>query len=450
MRRAPTTAFQARVINWRGKLRRLDAWMSSPPFRIAAFFLILCLLPFAIPNLPPLSIRDWEPSCSSTPSFPPPESAHVAPESSASAVPFCVGMLCFEPVNIPRAFPRIFGFAEFIAALALLVVLYTVVDVRYKFRLMVAPAPLEAVTFRVLVFIGLATLLTEVWWAEAWWLPRACWLTRNTWQMILGVLFFGTFATWIYYAFVGPPTYGKRNAVRFGKSLSQVFMRGEPQELAVIASELMRSADSIVEHASRVPPQPLWGDVPREAAVAHEILFLLGDRKFCRQVVASSPGTAAAFFSALARHPGRQSPLYAFAMNVSAEAIAQKDSFLYHEDRGIWGGLLGRVKPITYAIYGNYEVLSMFGNFSPLDINYEDREDWDSTQWAAYCRVVLLAFKGYIDPDTGAAPTVISRAFGDMERSLLRCRARRTMPVRTPNHSATDVFSQRSGSFAIA
>ena len=105
-------------------------------------------------------------------------------------------------------------------------------------------------------------------------------------------------------------------------------------------------------------------------------------------------------------------------MNVSAEAIAQKESFLYHEDRGIWGGLLGRVKPITLAIYGNYEVLAMFGNFSPLDIAYEDREDWDAAQWGAYSRVVLLAFKSYINPDNAAAPTVISRAFGEMEHSL--------------------------------
>jgi hypothetical protein len=48
----------------------------------------------------------------------------------------------------------VFGFSEFVTALALLVVVYTVTDVRYRFRVAIASAPLFGITYFLIGFIG--------------------------------------------------------------------------------------------------------------------------------------------------------------------------------------------------------------------------------------------------------------------------------------------------------
>lgn len=399
---------------WQGRLWRLDHRLSSAPVRIAALFFILVMLPTVIPKLPPLSLPALVPSCDTGTGY-----GQTSAFPASKPAPVCILGICLNRQSAARADQKIFGFAEFIAAMALLVVLYSIADVRYRFRLQVAPGPLEKLTFGLFTFIGVASLFSELWWAEAWPLPTTCWfLTRDTWQVVLGLLFFGSLLTWMWYAFIAPATFARANAFRYFRALLRVIVRGNPDELGVIANEIAPSADSIVKYASRMPHGVLPGDIPLAVRCAHEILLLIGDRKFCRKVVSSSPGTIQAFFLALANYPGRYSPLSAFAMNVSAEAIAQTDSFLYHEDKGFYSGWLGHVKPISQSLYGSYDILERFGGLSPLRIPYEDRAEWDAIQWGAYCSATLMAFKSYIDPETHASSSVIYGALHDIGDSL--------------------------------
>jgi hypothetical protein len=92
-------------------------------------------------------------------------------------------------------------------------------------------------------------------------------------------------------------------------------------------------------------------------------------------------------------------PMGQFASNVSAEAILNKDSLLYHEDEGYSSGLIGYLKPFSQAVYGNYRLVEMLAqkNGSPLDIRYEVVWSWDASQLAAYCRVVLITMKSYLE-----------------------------------------------------
>lgn len=125
----------------------------------------------------------------------------------------CWGLICFVSIEVMKM--KIFGFAEFLAALALLAVLYTVTDIRYKFRVSTAPGLLVPATYGLIIFIGLGTLLTEVWVAQRWFAPKTAVLDLTLWQASLGLLFLGTFLTWTYYAYIRPPVFGYRNAERF-------------------------------------------------------------------------------------------------------------------------------------------------------------------------------------------------------------------------------------------
>src|SRR5688572_24735932 len=60
----------------------------------------------------------------------------------------------------------IFGFSEFVQAFALLVLVYTVSDVRYRFRVETAPIRIWQLTFWISGVIGIGTLLTDLWFAQ--------------------------------------------------------------------------------------------------------------------------------------------------------------------------------------------------------------------------------------------------------------------------------------------
>lgn len=114
---------------------------------------------------------------------------------------------------------KFFGFSEFLAGLALMVLAWTIADVRYRFRVRTTPLPLQGVTFAVVGAVGILTLLTDLWRAEQWLVPRGHLLSSAEWQAFLGGLFLLTFLPWAWFAFIRPPVYGKRNAERYARTL---------------------------------------------------------------------------------------------------------------------------------------------------------------------------------------------------------------------------------------
>jgi len=337
----------------------------------------------------------------------------------------CYWLFCFVPVNTNPA-AKIFGFSEFLAAVALLAVVYTIVDVRYKFRIAVTPGSLYVTTFCLIGIIGLQSLLTEVWFAEGWWVPKTMGLTRSTWQGIFGLLFLGTFLTWMYYAFIRPPVFGRLNALRFARELYKYILQGNDDELKVIANELARSAKPLIKYSKRVPLRSPGNEVSpkhakRKAGVedyAHDVLLLIANRKFCRQIVGASPVTAQAFFEEMTSANKFDIPMGQFARNISSEAVAQKGSFLYDEAEGYSSGLLGYLKPVSQAVYGNYLLVEALADHvaSPLDIDFEEQWAWDAKQWEAYCRATLMTFEDCLDKGYGSQHSyALNRAMHNIE-----------------------------------
>lgn len=342
----------------------------------------------------------------------------------------CYWFFCFTPIE-KTSYERIFGFSEYLTAVALLAVLFTITDVRYKFRIAVTPGKLYLTSFYLIAIIGLQTLLTEIWIAERWWVPVTGWITYSIWQGIFGFLFLGTFLTWMYYAFIRPPIFGKRNAHRYAQELYRYVLRGSDEELKVIANELVRSSASLVKHSrtlnTKIHKIAEGKVVPKKAGVedfAHDILLLIGNRKLCRHIVTSSPITAQAFFEEMSKAKKYKIPIGQFAKNISSEAISLKESFIYEEAEGYSSGLLGYLKPVSLAVYGNYALIETLAkyNMSPLDISYEEQNRWDAKQWEAFCRAILISFGDYLSKDQSSAKSnalispikAIKMAFSDL------------------------------------
>ena len=173
------------------------------------------------------------------------------PVGASNALSMCdVLGLCFVPAPSPTS--KLFGFAEFVQAFALLVLIYTMSDVRYRFRAATAPLPIWPITFWLCCIIGFGTLATDLWFANGF--PILSFLTNQTyWQFAFGLLFIAAVLLWLWYAYLRPPVFGRRNAERFLRQLYIHILQGAESEMPVIAAELRRSAWSIVKYATITP-----------------------------------------------------------------------------------------------------------------------------------------------------------------------------------------------------
>lgn len=339
------------------------------------------------------------------------------------AVEQCFVGVCFIPLD--GSGQKFFGFSEFLAGLALMVLAWTIADVRYRFRVQTAPVPLLGVTFSVIAAIGVLALLTDLWRAEQWLVPKGNLLTPASWQALLGGLFLLTYLIWTWFAFIRPPMYGRQNAERFAQTLYRFILKGSPAELAVIADELASSAGALVRHATdrgrlknyrQESEDEKKKSPPKVEGYANDLLLLIADKRLCRAIVESSPGTALAVFQAIAETKKYGIQVETFAKNIINEALANKDSFLYHEAEGYESGLIGYHKPLSHAMFANYKMVETIGSL--LDPEPSGQREWDAAQWEAYCRVALMTLRTYVNEGYGGHSFVLYRAKSYIENSV--------------------------------
>src|SRR2546428_650215 len=112
----------------------------------------------------------------------------------------------------------IFGFTEFISALALLVIVYTVTDIRYRFRVAVAPLPLFRLPFYLSEIMGLGPL-RRGFGLEKRGPVRASLISQSVWKGILGFFFLSLVMTGMYSALITPPIFSEKNYQKFAREL---------------------------------------------------------------------------------------------------------------------------------------------------------------------------------------------------------------------------------------
>ena len=309
---------------------------------------------------------------------------------------YCYGFICFIPLDASS--PKFFGFSEFIAGLALMILAWTIADVRYRFRIATAPLPLEKIAFSIVSMIGILTLLTDLWRAEEWLVPQGNLLTPSGWQAILGGLFLLTFLIWSWFAFIYPAVYGKWNSKRYMQALGRAILKGSHSDLSIIADELTSSIKSIISNATDANPSS--SSTRQRSSVnvhAEEILLLIADKKFCKAIIDASPGTALAAFQTIKDTRNFHiNNIKIFAKNIVTEALSNKDSLLYHETDVYETGLIGLDQPFSRTLFSDYEMVETIGTLLGPDNLWGDRK-LDASQIEAYSRIVLITFRDYVD-----------------------------------------------------
>ncbi len=308
-----------------------------------------------------------------------------------------------------------FGFGEFASSLALLIVLFTISDTRYKFRIAVAPSNLYLWSAGLMFALGTLILLADLWTSQAWYVPASL-MSRGSLDAVFAGLYLATIFVWVWYAFVRPPVFDNVNCDRYASNLYRLLLRGREDDLAEISDEVARSAQALVVPVSRLKNK----DEPSKfQSYATDVILMLGDRRFCRMVVRHSPGTVVAFVDAIEKSKAFRIPIEQFLLNVVAEGFKNVDSFVYSEEEGWDTGYFGYTKPISTSIFGNYQLASEL-NRSPLDVSYRDSDSWAEKEWAAYARVCLISIESYLTDYRGTGSQhVINRAVRKFEGALM-------------------------------
>ncbi|MDP3621488.1 MAG: hypothetical protein Q8R65_06165, partial [Polynucleobacter sp.] len=310
-------------------------------------------------------------------------------------------------------------FAEYLAAMALLVLAWTIADARYQFRIETAPLPIQRIAFISVTLIGILTLLTDLWRAQGWFVPIGGPLTPALWQGLLGLTFLLTFLVWAWFAFIRPPRFGPLNAEKYISAVYRAILRGSPDELAVISDEIAHSSSQLIKYAPstnsdwRLPVGVRQLPLKKVEAYANNFLLLIADRRFCRAAVAKSPVIALALFREIALQKKYDVAIGTFTRNIVSEALLHTDSFLYHETEGYQVGLLGHHKPLSQAIFGDYAMLSGIG--TALDADVGESFNWNSDTWGAFLRAARIALKSYVASGFPSDTTVLTRLHSRLE-----------------------------------
>ncbi len=316
--------------------------------------------------------------------------------------------ICFEPAT-SGAFDQIFGIADFLATVAIFVVAYSLSEPRYKFRAAASTFADTYLLFGATLVSGVGLLVSSVWFSLELPIP----VTLNSpiiFQATIAGLLIAVLAFWMYRTFVKPPRFSRRNAIPFSRQVYLSITDGDEAKLLAAVHEIGRSAEILVREASKfdVRRNLIKGGFedyrPETSQIAYDILRLLGDRRFCRIVAQKSPWVAAKIFRTAAEDGIDVRPLVPFARNVSDEFFLDENSAIHHEGDGYYSGLIGHLKPVTTAFFGNSDLIDRLAhhNGSPLELMWLTSKRWKIASWETYNRVALLYVRDGLTKGQGA------------------------------------------------
>lgn len=310
-------------------------------------------------------------------------------------------MEIFKLIEPVRTDDHVFQFSDFLASFAILLVLLTLTNVRYRFRAYLARFSSTKRIFYWYLILFFTMLFTEFYFSNYSSIPKI-FSNQIYLELIFGALFFIPILYWIYSAFITPPIFNKHNAQKYFDFLYNHILQGSDQNLPIIANELFLSAANIIE-AEKKPLSKEDIINPKQKDkfkfIAHSILLLIANRKFCKHIVTSTPITAIVFFEAITKFKKYNAPINRFGINIFEEAILYDDSIIYHEQTGYKSGLLGSIKNFKMALFSDFDLIENLTkqNSTIFDIDYRLYHKWNHQQFKAFCECFYIFFESYVN-----------------------------------------------------
>jgi len=317
---------------------------------------------------------------------------------------------------------KVFGFSEFLTSAALLIIVFTTADTRYKFRVATVSVDLQRRAFWCLLIVGTLTLLIDIWIAEKFRvlnlsipsLKIVLEFPSGIVQGILGSVIFFTFLSWARYAFMQPPIFSKGNCKNYANKFIECISFGDKQELSIIAEEFERSIEPILSSTYTFNEFENRGKVndSNQKYMAYKILQSLNNTRFTETIMKKSPQIAISFLTELKRQNRYDIPMHHFVYKLSREALSNSESKLFDEFRGLTldknqkklvEGKHLEEYSLSSSLYGNYELVKALASkeLSPFDIDYLERSKWTEKNWQIYVNAVQVFFQEYLRKTKG-------------------------------------------------
>ncbi|GAL09269.1 hypothetical protein JCM19233_234 [Vibrio astriarenae] len=204
--------------------------------------------------------------------------------------------------------------------------------------------------------------------------------------------------------------FSRFNSRRYANELYHYTLEGKESSSGEIMYEISNSIERIVEATSSIKGQK---KATEYQAYAYDIILMLGDKRLCKVAATSHPVLIIKLFDALNTTNIAKLPISDFCRNVSTSLIVSDESLLRYESDFISSGLLGELKPLSKAMFGNMQKLECLGvNFgSPLDLQFS-RGKLSGIQLETYCRCLSVAVDSYLSDELWKQHSyVLNRAF---------------------------------------
>ncbi len=307
------------------------------------------------------------------------------------------------PADAEKMQMPIFGFAEFIGAMALLAIVYTMSDLRYKFRATVAPIPLKALTFFSSILIGGGTLVSNWWFAEGWLIPNFL-NSLPTMQTFLGMVFLLVMSLWVFFTAYRPTKFGHLNCKKYVREVNRIIFHGDRAELIVLAEEIARSAKEIIQMAptenerlAGLQAAPNFNIKQQLQLFTNDMLNMIASPRMTDAIAASSSLAAIRIFEEATRQKKYDVNLTIFSRNLVESMLANRASLIYIEQRTYEHGFLALMQYFRKAVFGNYHLIERLRVSTPLDARGSLSNPLDGEQLRVYGDCFLLTVDNYLE-----------------------------------------------------
>lgn len=302
----------------------------------------------------------------------------------------CPLSICFEPIN--EKVVVLFGFPEYLASLSLMILAWNMVDIRYRFRLHIAPFNLQKNSFYAMSLIGVLCLIMEYWKFRNLPVLKNSYVKFEDLQLALALVYLSIFILWANFSFIKPSKFQKKNARKYVDFIGHVFITKNVEHISIVLDEISYSINEIVEFASEKDKEKLNA----EEKLANTIIALISEKYICEIMVDKHPILFNEIFKLLVEKGKFNMSLGLFSINFVTSALDNKESFIYRENDEFLSNYLSTYQPICRGIYDNYKVISNYKWLLAPDIYYDNK---DHKKWRAYFSLLSMSIKSYLNYD---------------------------------------------------
>jgi|GEM_PF-6572276 len=281
-----------------------------------------------------------------------------------------------------------FGFSEFVTILALLLIIYTVTDFKYRFRIALRGQVYVKITFWLIISVACLSLAGDYLFANQFELPAII-AHQSIWQLACAMTSIITLFIWLWNAFILPPKFSPGNSHRFVAQAKKIVMNGNAHQMEVFAEELTASYRVMVSNClSREELGAGNQEVANEFRLdCARLMLQISNSRFCRILASSRPYSLAVLLEEVQDQERFNIPIYDLVCNVTLELIDNPNSVLYSEHQSYDESYLGLAKPLTRLLFGEISRRAIYK--SPAELNLWKKSDWGSQQFQLYLSCML-------------------------------------------------------------